>query len=100
MHLLYAMSTLGAQHLIREKNTTHNRDILRRIYKTLRSKAEQILEYVHKRSKLSTVQALLLLTLFTSSEMDNLDDMLQQWYVNEHWKHIMKAIFGNHGFFF
>ncbi|KAI7878639.1 hypothetical protein K492DRAFT_164679 [Lichtheimia hyalospora FSU 10163] len=81
MHLLYAMCTLGAQCLIRKKNTTHDRDTLTRIYKALRAKAEQILENVHKRSKLSTVQALLLLTTFTAGESDNLDDMLQHWYV-------------------
>ncbi|KAI8143193.1 fungal-specific transcription factor domain-containing protein [Fennellomyces sp. T-0311] len=83
-YLLYAICAVATQFLSMEDDlvtgTTINRETVITIRHCLREKANRILEIVYKRSQISTVQTLILLSMFVSMSSDDDDDTVQ-WYI-------------------
>lgn len=71
-NLLCAVCALATQFMVNEQDwiatgQSFTRDMLLEAQKELQKKSEKVLENVHRKSKLSTVQALILITMFMNT---------------------------------
>lgn len=82
-YLLFAMTSIGTALFIPEISTikcfNFTPDQLAKIRDVLRAKANRILSVVYKRSMISTVQTLMLLSMFVSHDTD--DEDTAHWFI-------------------
>ncbi|KAI9494489.1 fungal-specific transcription factor domain-containing protein [Zychaea mexicana] len=83
-YLLYAICAVATQFLSMEDDlvtgTTVSRETVVSVRNNLRERANKILEVVYKRSQISTVQTLILLSMFVSMAQDDDDDSVH-WFI-------------------
>ncbi|KAI9320459.1 fungal-specific transcription factor domain-containing protein [Dichotomocladium elegans] len=82
-YLVYAICAIACQFMIREGNPIMRYGVspetLLSLHQVFREKAEKLLTIVYRRSKISTIQTLILLATFVNTSQDKDDDMLQ-WF--------------------
>lgn len=83
-YLLFAIITIGTARFLPEVSITHSfnftREELCEIYIATKAKTNKLLNILHRRSMISTVQALMLLSMFVGHDDDD-DEDTSHWFI-------------------
>lgn len=77
--IAYICVSVFAPNIISTQAFNYNEEQLKEIQENLKAKSHQLLNFVHKRSMVSTVQALMLLSMFMRPDAD--DEDTSHWFI-------------------